>query len=524
MSSAYLQLQSTAQGTTLGEYEPIRFDYIVSQLQSAEIIYDNTTGIIQFNKEGVYYLDWFVVTDTSGGPVSILLQTTDLKIINSDTSLIKDEVTGSAIITVGTEPRYLVLTNGMEAITLGNVPVVANLVIHSTDMDEITGGNNQTKICGSTINFQNGVIDCPVCNPFSWPVLLDFLDISWRSEQVAQLLEQSSNSGMEALLDLNSGVLGAFAITNRIAPVISALQMAVSDLDASYHTLSGIIADAGLLSTDVYLNHASAEVVPSVSGFDVPIFGLDGPIMPQILAEGGVITAFAAEYDSVVSFDFSCLNLMPGSGDVLNTQINDVNNALELFSSTLGDLASVFDNLLSPLPEDYADRLRELVLSPLSLGLTETNHHVHAILWHRADEAGNNVQWHKVTELDLGAVDWLGLAPVETFASTIGDIFAAASSLLGWIFALLTGRGARHLSPTNIPLRAGSIKGLNYPVSAGDYLLVQFKLVGENSITLAAGVIATNVMASVAIDCPAVSGGTDAVARAANTNVRRMNP
>ncbi len=502
MSSAYLQLQSTAQGTTLGGYEPIRFDYIVSQLQSAEIIYNNTTGIIQFNREGVYYLDWFVVTESSDVPVTILLQTTDQKIVNSDTSLVKDEVTGSAIITVGSEPRYLALTNGTEAITLGHVPIVANLVIHSVDMSEITGGNTESKICGSTINFQNGVIDCPVCNPFSWPVLLDLLDISWRSERVSQLLECCTKSGMEALLDLNSGVLGSFAVTNQIEPIISALQMEVADLEALYQSLSGIIADAGLLSTDVYLNHASAEVVPAVSGFDVPLFGLDGPIMPQIIAEGGVITAFAAEYDSVVSFDFSCLNLTPGSGDVLNTQITDVNNTLTQFSSTLGDLADVFDNLLSPLPEDYANRLQDLLLSPLSLGLADTNHHVHAVLWHRADEPGNNVQWNKVTELDLGAVDWLGLAPVETFAATIGDIFAAASSLIGWILGLLTGQGSRNLSPTNVPFRSSSVKGLNYPVSAGDYLLVQFKLVGGNDITLAAGVIATNVMASVAIDCP----------------------
>jgi hypothetical protein len=505
MSSVYMQLQNTEQNSVLTGYSNILFNETLAHSDEEQIRYDTTTGIITIYKLGAYYLDWFLVSQQSASPVVLLLAVTSEggRFVPANTALKRDEVTGSAVINVDEPGVQIALTNGTGDLVLGDVPVVANLVIHSLDMESVVSPSNPNLECdgGSIINFQSGVVDCPVCNPFSWPILLDVLQISWMQEQCNYLKKVCTPSGIEDLLGFPKGILSHVSVKSHCEPIFIDLLKILDDLTEPFDMFSRVVSDAGLFSTDVYLNHADISVVPAISTGDLPFFGLDGPLTPLIIAKDGFITSFAAEYDGVVAFDSSLFNTIPGIIITINQLFNLFASTIDTLIRTLSSISSILIGLGAPLPSLYADTLNNLIMKRLLAQTSDFNHHVHAVLWKRADHYNEDTEWEKVTDIDLGPVPWLELAPLDTFVSSIGDIIAAGGNVLSTLLTLLGSRGTLNHSPTNVPFRAAMDTHIHHPISAGDYLIVQFTLVGSDNTTVLAGVIATNIMASVAIDC-----------------------
>ena len=131
LSGMQLQLQIADQ-VTIGDNENVIFDTVISSFSSA-ISYDDTTGIITINDNGVYYINWWIATDgsisaaftifsidVSGGPV-----------ISSNTPIQSDNMSGNALLNVTNAPVTLSLVNHTgNDVFLGSIIKADLTIIH----------------------------------------------------------------------------------------------------------------------------------------------------------------------------------------------------------------------------------------------------------------------------------------------------------------------------------------------------------------------------------------------------------
>jgi hypothetical protein len=107
------------------------FDTVISD-QSGNVSYNAATGEFTLNGAGNYYIDWWVTTDGSAGPVNmifgILVNGTLVALGNSP--IVTGQVNGNAFITVGDLPVTVTLANQTGADVLyANIPAQANITI-----------------------------------------------------------------------------------------------------------------------------------------------------------------------------------------------------------------------------------------------------------------------------------------------------------------------------------------------------------------------------------------------------------
>ncbi|MDR2888431.1 MAG: hypothetical protein LBV33_01145, partial [Lachnospiraceae bacterium] len=233
-----------------------------------------------------------------------------------------------------------------------------------------------------------------------------------------------------------------------------------------------------------------------------PIFGLEGgPLTPQLIAGSGTITAFAAEFDCVVACDLSISSILLGIMESINSLIDEVAEELERAIGTLANMTGLLTQLGGVLPDGFEDMIRAIMFPRLNDQLTQASQSIHAVLWHRTDNEVGDAVWNEVVDLNLGPVPWAELAPLNALVATLGDVGAVVDNVADAILSIfgLPEDDDDPIAPSNMPFRAGKAIGLEHAVTAGDYLMVQFTLKG-NDFTLLSGVVATNVMASVAIE------------------------
>ncbi|MDR2889299.1 MAG: hypothetical protein LBV33_05605 [Lachnospiraceae bacterium] len=501
MSSVYLQLQSKNQDTlNIEGNKPVPFDTVVSVSNEEDISYDPVTDMISIKKAGAYFITWSVVVASAPAEAVFGLVASTGKIIQSGSPLATEEVTGSAIIKVVEGGVEVALINLADVtVQLATVDVEANLTVQGLEVSDTP----KPATGGAIVNFHNGGVD--IANPLTYPILLNVLQFSWLSNLVQDLIEICTPNGFEQLLDLPEGVLGSFIFSRELRPLITTATETVGSLAQSLTSALDLFDGSGLVSVDSYIGHTNVGIVPSIAGVDFPLLKLvAGPPYPQIIAKEGVITAFSAEYDTLVGLDASILGFLPGA-------LNTINGLIDIFAGTigtiitlLGSLLDVFVGLGAPLPADFADRLNNLIMTQLNTGTPDSNLHVHAVLWkgtpNDPDALGGDVNWQKVSDLDLGAVKWAELAPMNSFLSVLGDVATAGGNLLTSLLTLLGSKGLPNHDPVATPYMAASTDGLAHPILSGDYLMVQFTMTGGSDLTILAGVIATNLMASVTIE------------------------
>lgn len=107
------------------------FDTIVSG-QSERISYNAATGQFTLTGAGLYYVNWWVATDGSAGPVNMVFAVnadgTPVAIGNSP--IVTGQVSGNAFISVDGSPVIVTLSNLTGADVLyGNIPIQADISI-----------------------------------------------------------------------------------------------------------------------------------------------------------------------------------------------------------------------------------------------------------------------------------------------------------------------------------------------------------------------------------------------------------
>lgn len=507
MSSIFLQLQSTARNTTIQPNDNLIFDQTLAVSDTVNITYDSNTGMFLFHTAGVYYISWSAAVSETPATVSteLALVTSNGDYYRANSSLLTDEVSGSAIVTIGLPDTSLYVRNLSSGnIQLSSVDIVANIVIHSIEASALGPGVIIAPPgSGSVINLGSGGID--ITNPLTFPVLLEVLQISLVQNEIDDLTNVFSCEGLESLFGMPGGILGLVA--NGIMNVVLApCRTILNALLGPLNDICGPTTNEGLISMDAYIGHANVGIVPALAGADIPILSLiAGPPYPQIIARDGYITSFAAKMDCLAALDVSVFNTIAGVFTTLFNLILELISAVASVIATLANIASDLLGLGALLPDDYADILNNKIFRLWRMTTPDSNHHVHAILW-KGNTIGNNalggdVVWEKVSDLDLGPIPWAELSLVDVFISSLGDILEAGGNLIETIITLLGTHGEENLSPTNLPFVDARISGLNYPISVGDYLMVQFTLIGTDNSTVLAGVLATELMASVTIAC-----------------------
>ncbi|MDR2889300.1 MAG: hypothetical protein LBV33_05610 [Lachnospiraceae bacterium] len=555
MSAIYLQLQkTTGEGLTVQPDEVIVFDQTLIENGIEGLGYDQATGYIEFLHPGKYFVNWYVVMDpaSTSGMVGLSLEASMNGVVTSGVNnpitasapTASGQVSGTAIIEVEEEGTQLCLRNGAAAFILANVNSPANITVYafeavipvdpdddlttlnadgpsggdrtSSNADDGSGGEINLLAegdtpgevvggCGTIVNFSNGGLT--LTNPLTWPIILDVLQISWINSQLDNLNEVCTPTGLENLLGFPAGILNNILVAGPLSIALSAVEVAVSALSGPLFDLFEMTTSEGLISMDAYIGHSTCGIVPAIAGADIPVLSLvAGPPYPQIISRDGVITAFAAEYDALAEIDVSLINLIPGAIHTVNTLILGVLDALTVLVTTIGSLGSVLLGLGAPLPSDYADRINNLLMAQFNLGKPQTNHHMHAVLWHGVPRErgvlGSDVDWSNVADADLGALHFIDLAPISSALSLLGDVISAGGNVASSLLTLLSSRGTVNQVLNNSELNSQLVSGLTHPITAGDYLMVQFTLVGSDNTTLVAGVLASNLMASVTINGP----------------------
>jgi hypothetical protein len=469
------------------------------------ISYDPIGGLLTLVQPGLYYVNWSVVAEdadpSNAEPLRITL-VYGQKEITVESTAPADEVTGAGIIEIDSNVAQIYLRNDGDSFYYGSGMVVANLTISSIDMNDDTEPPEPIPDCGcgTVVNFSNGGID--PTNPITWPLIFQALQLSWVLHHCERMQEVCTHSELEKLLGLNEGVLSFILVSPTITPVLNTIN---DTLLTSINDLVALLSDnAGIVSMDAYIGHSTMGVVPSLATGDLPILSLvAGPPYPQIIARNGIISSFSAEYDALAAVDVSLFGAFQGALSVMNGIISSLAGAVGTLVATFASIAPMLAGLGSPLPSDYADILNRWILAEQSITTPSSNHHMHAVLWHAKRDAvnalGGAVNWQKVSDLDLGAIPFAELGPLDTILSTFGNIFSAGGNVVSTLLTLLGVRGTPNQALNSMPLSAESVTGLNHAVESGDYLMVQFTLMGNDNTTILAGVLASNLMASVLI-------------------------
>ncbi len=124
------QLQGSP-GAIIAGGNNVIFDTIIND-QSENISYDAATGEFTISSAGNYYVNWWVTTDGSAGPVNMIFGVTagGNTITQGNSPIVTGQVKGDAFITVSEAPVTVTLVNQTGAdVVYANIPVQANITI-----------------------------------------------------------------------------------------------------------------------------------------------------------------------------------------------------------------------------------------------------------------------------------------------------------------------------------------------------------------------------------------------------------
>ncbi len=124
------QLQGSP-GELINDEANVIFDTIIND-QSENISYDAATGGFTISAAGNYYINWWVTTDGSGGPVNMAFSVSvdDSNVALGNSPIVTGQVNGDALITVSETPVTVTLVNQTGAeVVYANIPVQANISI-----------------------------------------------------------------------------------------------------------------------------------------------------------------------------------------------------------------------------------------------------------------------------------------------------------------------------------------------------------------------------------------------------------
>ena len=150
MSTIGLQLQRKIAGT-VNVNSNVIFDTVVDSYGA--VVYNPITGQIVINKEGRYFINWWVATQASiGSPnnISFEIQTSQGDKLIGNSPIKTGEIVGFAIIQVDSAPIALRLIN-ITTISVAystTVPIKANLVLG--EVPEEIGGISGSGSTGAT--------------------------------------------------------------------------------------------------------------------------------------------------------------------------------------------------------------------------------------------------------------------------------------------------------------------------------------------------------------------------------------
>ncbi|OCN02760.1 hypothetical protein A7X67_14015 [Clostridium sp. W14A] len=118
-------------GATLASGANVLFDSLLNT-SSPSITYAAATGIFTVSAPGTFLVNWWVSVDGTAGPASVAfaLRLNGLTDIPSTMPATTGQISGSALVTIGTTPSTLALVNTTGAAVLyGAVTPQANIVI-----------------------------------------------------------------------------------------------------------------------------------------------------------------------------------------------------------------------------------------------------------------------------------------------------------------------------------------------------------------------------------------------------------
>lgn len=98
----------------------------------ANISYDNITGEFTISEAGNYFIEWWVTTDGSGGPVNMVfsVMVDGSPVSQGNSPIVTGQVDGDALITVAAAPVVVTLVNQTGAeVVLANTDVQADIAI-----------------------------------------------------------------------------------------------------------------------------------------------------------------------------------------------------------------------------------------------------------------------------------------------------------------------------------------------------------------------------------------------------------
>jgi hypothetical protein len=110
---------------------PVIFNTILNN-QSLNISYNTSTGVATLNAEQNYYVSWWVSTESAGSSnyVEFSLQINGSSGVSSSSPIVRGQLSGIALITVGAIPSTIALVNTTgQTVTYGATPVIAHMVI-----------------------------------------------------------------------------------------------------------------------------------------------------------------------------------------------------------------------------------------------------------------------------------------------------------------------------------------------------------------------------------------------------------
>ncbi|MGB8451408.1 MAG: DNRLRE domain-containing protein [Anaerocolumna sp.] len=109
----------------------VMFDTVIID-QAANISYNAATGEFTISGDGNYYVNWWVATDGSAGPVNMVfaLLSDGAPIATGNSPIVTGQVDGDAFLSVSGSPVTVTLVNQTGAAVLyGDIPVQANISI-----------------------------------------------------------------------------------------------------------------------------------------------------------------------------------------------------------------------------------------------------------------------------------------------------------------------------------------------------------------------------------------------------------
>ncbi len=130
LAGVHAQVQESP-GTLIADGENVIFDTIIND-RAENISYNAVTGEFTISGTGNYYINWWVTTDGSGGPVNMVFAVlVDGSTVSQGNSpIVTGQVNGNAFITVSDSPVTVTLENQTGAeVVFANIPVQADITI-----------------------------------------------------------------------------------------------------------------------------------------------------------------------------------------------------------------------------------------------------------------------------------------------------------------------------------------------------------------------------------------------------------